>query len=147
MEPQPNSIVRIRQIVFADSGDDGPWRAQVLLTDQLLSPERLRASDHVSDADLPEILSLLFDLSPAEPAVRPMPDRARRRLARGAKRKRDEALVKNEDCPICLERVQKRAKQITLGCGHMFHPKCILKWMRTGDTCPVCRQTAGESVP
>ena len=31
-----------------------------------------------------------------------------------------------------------------LGCGHIFHTKCILKWMETSVKCPLCRATVSD---
>lgn len=50
------------------------------------------------------------------------------------KRKRD-----IEPCPICMETPKNKA---TLdGCSHSFCRKCIVKWSKTENSCPVCRQT------
>lgn len=38
-------------------------------------------------------------------------------------------------CTICLEEV----RSVPLECGHVFHNKCILKWLQDNDTCPNCR--------
>jgi len=45
----------------------------------------------------------------------------------------------DDDCPICLSKLQSSTKFITrLPCFHLFHPDCINKWIP--DTCPICRQ-------
>ena len=41
----------------------------------------------------------------------------------------------NGVCTICLEDV----RSFPLECGHVFHNKCILKWLKDNDTCPNCR--------
>lgn len=44
------------------------------------------------------------------------------------------------DCSICMERIHVGRK---LSCGHVFHLKCLLGWVRECDvqscTCPLCR--------
>lgn len=46
-----------------------------------------------------------------------------------------------EICAICKDRVfnneEKIAKQ--LQCGHMYHGDCIVPWLGSRNTCPVCR--------
>ena len=59
----------------------------------------------------------------------------------------------NTDCPICLEKNNYK-KSIILSCNHVFHKKCIHKWMDKTDnyemyskydnihltgSCPNCR--------
>lgn len=38
-------------------------------------------------------------------------------------------------CTICLENVNNSPME----CGHIFHTKCIKKWLKENDTCPNCR--------
>lgn len=50
------------------------------------------------------------------------------------KRKRDTEL-----CAICMETPKNKA---TLdGCSHSFCRKCIVKWSKTENSCPVCRKS------
>lgn len=44
----------------------------------------------------------------------------------------------NEECCICLD-IGNINNWAILPCGHKFHYSCILLWMRTNQTCPVCR--------
>ena len=43
---------------------------------------------------------------------------------------------KKEMCSICLNHIIKAQY---VNCGHYFHKKCITKWMKINNTCPVCR--------
>lgn len=41
-------------------------------------------------------------------------------------------------CPICLNNIKKN---ITLNkCGHSFCSKCINKWFKYSQSCPICRR-------
>ena len=43
------------------------------------------------------------------------------------------------NCCICLSEIMKGKETILLPCGHMFHSKCCLSWLKTNNTCPMCR--------
>ena len=42
----------------------------------------------------------------------------------------------DEKCAICLDAL-KNAHE--LPCGHQFCKSCVLPWVKSGKTCPVCR--------
>ena len=42
-------------------------------------------------------------------------------------------------CCICLYNVGKGEETVLLPCGHMFHWECCLTWLKSKNTCPVCR--------
>lgn len=46
-----------------------------------------------------------------------------------------------ESCSICIEDfVDDHENLIKIkSCGHVYHKKCILKWLNVGDTCPNCQ--------
>ena len=44
----------------------------------------------------------------------------------------------NEECSICLEKINKKFK---LECGHCFHKKCISQWIINNPKCPNCKKT------
>ena len=49
----------------------------------------------------------------------------------------EESYNENEEsCCICLGNEQTTAMGV---CGHTFHLKCILTWMKESAKCPVCR--------
>jgi hypothetical protein len=45
-----------------------------------------------------------------------------------------------DECCICLDIDNTRQWSI-LECGHKFHNLCILTWIHTNQTCPVCRHS------
>lgn len=50
-------------------------------------------------------------------------------------------LKPSQDCAICLLSLESPIEQ--LPCGHMFHQKCILKWIKLKQIfceCPTCRK-------
>ena len=43
------------------------------------------------------------------------------------------------NCCICLSEIAKGQETVLLPCGHMFHWKCCLNWLKKNNTCPMCR--------
>lgn len=48
------------------------------------------------------------------------------------------------DCSICLEQID-HLSSITI-CNHIYHNRCIYKWLILNDSCPVCREKIKESI-
>ena len=42
-------------------------------------------------------------------------------------------------CCICLSEIKKGKETTLLPCGHMFHSKCCVGWLKKNNTCPMCR--------
>ena len=42
-------------------------------------------------------------------------------------------------CSICLSPLRPGENCRSLPCDHHFHEPCLLQWVRTHNTCPVCR--------
>jgi Ring finger domain len=50
--------------------------------------------------------------------------------------------VRNEGgliCAVCKDPMQVKCRVLQMPCKHMYHPGCILPWLHTRNTCPVCR--------
>jgi len=47
-------------------------------------------------------------------------------------------------CVVCMYDVQPRQTVRALPCNHVYHARCIDKWLKTNRTCPVCRQDASK---
>jgi len=52
--------------------------------------------------------------------------------------------VKSVDCAICLTDCKlnnsNTSSICTLICGHVYHMKCIKKWLKSNESCPSCRK-------
>ena len=45
------------------------------------------------------------------------------------------------ECPICLEKYKiGEYKRKLHFCNHIFHKKCIDKWLINNINCPICRK-------
>ena len=52
-----------------------------------------------------------------------------------------------KNCIICLEDFKNGDKAIILPCIHLFHTECIKNWLKTQDTCPICKfKLTGENM-
>ncbi|QVL57612.1 MAG: hypothetical protein KFB93_00620 [Simkaniaceae bacterium] len=43
-------------------------------------------------------------------------------------------------CSICLDEVLPPLQKTDTFCRHTFHKVCLETWLKTGDSCPICRQ-------
>ena len=46
---------------------------------------------------------------------------------------------KENNCPICLEKMGTKLVIAELNCKHTFHRKCVVEWGHYNNNCPVCR--------
>jgi hypothetical protein len=44
----------------------------------------------------------------------------------------------NEECVICIEKMNQGSKKYKLYCNHCYHKKCIITWLIEKPTCPLC---------
>ena len=52
-----------------------------------------------------------------------------------------------KNCIICLEDFKNGDKAIILPCIHIFHNECIKNWLKTQNTCPICKyKLTGENM-
>ena len=49
----------------------------------------------------------------------------------------------NDECTICLSNDLDN-EWVKLNCQHIFHRDCITEWLSINNTCPICREEAGE---
>ena len=54
----------------------------------------------------------------------------------------DETLIKTDiqNCSICLENYKRGDKITYLPCFHLYHSKCIKKWLKCSKKCPLCKK-------
>ena len=43
-----------------------------------------------------------------------------------------------DECIICFTKFSKK-ETVTTKCGHTFHNRCLRKWLKVDDICPICR--------
>ena len=47
--------------------------------------------------------------------------------------------LKEEKCPICLQKYKGIDIIKEFPCKHIFHKNCIFKWLRKSNVCPLCK--------
>ena len=52
----------------------------------------------------------------------------------------DMLIIENCDCSICLDKFTIGTYKRTLECNHYFHKKCIDKWFKNSNFCPLCKK-------
>ena len=51
------------------------------------------------------------------------------------------------NCVICLEDFKNGDKATVLPCIHLFHTLCIQNWLKTQNSCPICKfKLTGENL-
>jgi hypothetical protein len=61
------------------------------------------------------------------------------KICKAIKIKSNDDLLKTS-CLICMEDYKENEyKRIIPNCNHVYHKKCIDKWLKKTATCPVCR--------
>lgn len=67
------------------------------------------------------------------------------RIEEERNRAKNSKSYESQSCPICLETfsyADPPMKTRTLLCGHKYCEPCLVQWLETNATCPICRQTA-----
>lgn len=49
-------------------------------------------------------------------------------------------------CPICSEDFVVDETSLCLPCSHLFHKECVMQWLESKRTCPICRYEMTNSV-
>ena len=53
----------------------------------------------------------------------------------------DDKLIKSKmECSICINTYRTNEYKRILECGHVFHKRCIDKWIKIYNSCPICRK-------
>jgi hypothetical protein len=46
--------------------------------------------------------------------------------------------VNFQECVICLEYMKNQEILTMIHCSHMYHTKCLERWILINNTCPLC---------
>lgn len=104
-------------------------------------------SNHNNDNQFENLLNIIMSFDSIHKGNPPASQRAIDNLK---KIEIDENNIKNlneEICNVCLEEYKIGQISNKLDCGHCFHDKCILQWLKMRNTCPVCRTELESNDP
>ena len=54
--------------------------------------------------------------------------------------------LKEEKCPICLQKYKGADMIKEFPCKHIFHKECIFKWLNKSNVCPLCKYDISDDV-
>ena len=54
--------------------------------------------------------------------------------------------LKEDKCPICLQKYKGADMIKEFPCKHIFHKKCIFKWLDKSNVCPLCKYDISNDV-
>ena len=54
--------------------------------------------------------------------------------------------LKEDKCPICLQKYKGADIIKEFTCKHIFHKNCIYKWLKKSNICPLCKHDITEDV-
>ena len=54
--------------------------------------------------------------------------------------------LKEDKCPICLQKYKSADIIKEFPCKHIFHKGCIFKWLKTSNVCPLCKHDITEEI-
>lgn len=55
-----------------------------------------------------------------------------------------ETLGEQNRCMVCLEDFEEGDDVTTLPCLHLYHERCVDRWLQTDNSCPVCKHPIGR---
>ena len=54
--------------------------------------------------------------------------------------------LKEDKCPICLQKYKSADIIKEFPCKHIFHKNCIFKWLKTSNVCPLCKHDITDEI-
>mmetsp|Transcript_101370 Transcript_101370/g.307627 ORF Transcript_101370/g.307627 Transcript_101370/m.307627 type:complete len:527 (-) Transcript_101370:20-1600(-) len=79
------------------------------------------------------------ELHEQQPSVPPANESMRDALPRVVVTKEDQLDHINSKCAVCFEEYKAGMRATRMFCGHLFCTNCIREWLRSANSCPICR--------
>ncbi|GAA5866492.1 hypothetical protein JCM3774_004701 [Rhodotorula dairenensis] len=104
-------------------------------------PTHANAGDYVwgSEANFQQLLNDLMEQAAVRAGPQPAPDEMIEKLPR-LKISQDVLDMDSiTTCGVCLDAFQLDDSAVALPCKHLYHEDCLVPWLKTSGTCPICR--------
>jgi hypothetical protein len=86
--------------------------------------------------DISHILALIFYLISFDECHSPG---AARGAVRSLYTRKRVCVGSDAECPICIGAYAVGTYQAQLRCEHVFHQRCLTRWLNVNPSCPLCR--------
>ncbi|GAA5986467.1 hypothetical protein JCM10908_003765 [Rhodotorula pacifica] len=104
-------------------------------------PTHANAGDYVwgSEANFQQLLNDLMEQAAGRAGPQPAPDDMIEKLPRLKINQQVLDMDSITTCGVCLDAFQLEDAAVALPCKHLYHEDCLVPWLKTSGTCPICR--------
>lgn len=103
--------------------------------------------NHINDHQFENFINIITAFDLQHKGNPPASERAINNLKKTEINKNNINEFNEQTCNVCLENFIEGQIFIKLDCGHYFHEKCIIHWLKMRNTCPVCRHELESNDP
>jgi E3 ubiquitin-protein ligase RNF115/126 len=104
-------------------------------------------NNHNNDFQFNNLVNILMSMDMGSNSHPPASERAINNLKKIEVNENNINNYKNITCNICLENFEIGNILRILECNHEFHEECILTWLKSNNTCPICRHELESNDP
>ena len=103
--------------------------------------------NHINDHQFENFINIITAFDLQHKGNPPASERAIKNLKKTEINKDNIHDFDGQTCNVCLENFSEGQISNQLDCGHHFHEKCIVHWLKMRNTCPVCRHELESNDP
>ena len=103
--------------------------------------------NHINDHQFENFINIITAFDLQHKGNPPASERAIKNLKKTEINKNNIHDFDGQTCNVCLENFSEGQISNQLDCGHHFHEKCIVHWLKMRNTCPVCRHELESNDP
>ena len=104
-------------------------------------------NNHNNDFQFNNLVNILMSMDMGSNSHPPASERAINNLKKIEVNENNINNYKNITCNICLDNFEIGNLLRILECNHEFHENCIITWLKSNNTCPVCRHELESNDP